>query len=192
MTSVRNLFALAALAVSTCAFAADAPGGYLLVGGGASQLGADCAGTTSCDKNGNAFKFVGGWRLGNSLAIEGVAFDFGKAKATVPINGLNVAGELKSKGFGVGVAVYGDFSPSWFVTGRLGVASMKGTTNVSAPGVTGSVSATSTQAYAGVGVAYRFTDSVSAELGFDSSRAKFSGDQTFTVSAFTLGVGVKF
>lgn len=192
MTFVRNLFVVAALAATGSALAADAPGAYLLVGGGTSSMSADCAGTTSCDKNGNSFKLVGGYRLGGGIAIEGVAFDLGKAKATAPIGNLNVAAEFKTKGYGVGVAVYGDFAQNWSATARLGVASMKGTTSVSAPGLAGSDSETSTQAYAGLGVAYRFTDTVSAELGVDSTRAKFSGDETFTVRAFTLGVGVKF
>lgn len=192
MTFTPNLFVAAALVAAGSAFAADTPGAYLLVGGGTSQMSADCSGTTSCDKKGNAFKLVGGYRLGGGIAIEGVAFDFGKAKATAPIGNLNVAAELKTKGYGIGVAVYGDFAQSWSATARLGVASMKGTTSVAATGVSGSDSKTSTQAYAGLGLAYRFTDTVSAELGLDSSRAKFSGDETFTVRALTLGIGVRF
>jgi len=192
MSSIRNLLALTALALAGSAFAADAPGAYLLVGGGKSHLSADCAGTTSCDSNGNAFKVVGGWRLGSGIAIEGVAFDFGKAKATVPLGGVNYAAELKSKAFGAGVAVYGDFAPSWSATARLGIASVKGTVNASGGGTTGSQSKTSTQAYVGAGIAYRFTDTVAAELAFDSSRAKFAGDQTATVRAITLGIGVRF
>lgn len=69
---------------------------------------------------------------------------------------------------------------------------MKGTTSVSASGLSGSESETSTQAYAGLGLAYHFTPTVSAELGLDSARSRFAGDQTATVRALTLGLGLSF
>jgi OmpA-OmpF porin, OOP family len=192
MTLIRKLLVASALVATGSTFAADTPGGYLLIAGGTSHVSADCSGTSSCDNNGNSFKLVGGWRLGGGIAIEGVALDLGKAKASVPIGSSLVQGELKSKGYGVGLAVYGDLSPTWSATARLGIASMKGTVNVSSGSLSGSDSKTSTTAYVGLGLAYRFTDTVSAELGFDSTRVKFPGDEDATVRAFTLGVGIRF
>jgi len=164
--------------------AADAPGIYLLAAGGASHYNTDCAGTIKCDNNGNAFKFVGGYRLGNSIAIEAVSYNFGKAQYTIP--GANL--ELKGTAYGGGVAVYGELSPGWVATARLGVASvkMKGTV----PGV-GSTSDTTTSAYVGLAIAYQFTPTVSAELGYDSTKGKVAGESG-NLSAFTVGVGIKF
>lgn len=164
--------------------AADAPGIYLLAAGGTSHYNTDCAGTTKCDNNGNSFKFVGGYRFGGGIAAEVVSYNFGKAEYTIP--GANL--ELKGTAYGAGLAVYGELSPQWVATARLGVASvkMKGTV----PGV-GSTSDTTTNAYVGVALAYQFTPAVSAELGYDATKGKVAGESG-NLSAFTIGVGVKF
>lgn len=187
MTSIRPLLALAALTLAGSAFAADAPGAYLLIGGGNSHFNNDCAGTTKCDNNGNAFKFAAGWRLGNGIAIEGVAQDFGKSTATA----LGVDVELKAKLYGIGAAVYGDFSPNWTGSARLGVGSVKMTGSGRQGTVSVSQSESSTQLYAGLAVGYRFTPTVSAELAWDSTRGKIFGE-TGNISALTLGIGIRF
>jgi OmpA-OmpF porin, OOP family len=184
MNTIRKLLALAAFAVTGSAQAADAPGAYLLVGGGASHYNTDCAGTTKCDNNGNAFKFVGGYRFGNAIAAEIVSYNFGKAQYSVP--GANL--ELKGTALGGGAAVYAELAPNWVGTIRLGIASvkMKGTV----PNV-GSTSDSSTNAYAGLALAYQFTPAVSAEVAWDSTKGKVAGTSG-NLSALTVGVGVKF
>jgi Outer membrane protein beta-barrel domain len=164
--------------------AADTPGVYLLAAGGSSKYDTDCAGTTKCDNTGSAFKFVGGYRLGNGIAIEGVSYNFGKAEYA----DLGLSLELKATAVGGGVAVYGELSPNWLVTARLGIASVKMKGVV--PNV-GSTSDSSTNPYVGVAVAYHFTPTVSAEVGYDSTKGKVAGESG-TISAFTLGIGIKF
>ena len=120
MTLIRQLLVVAALAATGSAFAADTPGAYILAAGGTSKYDDSCAGTTSCDTTGNSFKFVGGYRLGNSIAVEGVVLDFGKAKVSVG----SLSGELKTTAYGGGVALYADTGP-WLFNARLGIASIK-------------------------------------------------------------------
>lgn len=186
MTFVRKLLAVAALAATGSAFAADTPGAYLLAAGGTSKYDDSCAGTTTCDTTGNSFKFVGGYRLGNSIAVEGVVLDFGKAKVTIG----SLSGELKTTAYGGGVALYADTGP-WLFNARLGIASVKAKATARQGTNSGSTSETTTSAYAGLGVGYRFTDAVSLELGYDTTRAKIAGEDE-NVSAFTIGIGVKF
>lgn len=184
MTFARKLFVLSALAVAGSAFAADTPGIYLQAAGGSSKYDTDCTGTTKCDNTGSALKLVGGYRLGNGIAAEVVSYNFGKAQYTA--TGINL--ELKATAVGAGVAVYSEFSPNWMFSARLGVASvkMKGTV----PNV-GSTSDSSTNAYAGLGVGYRFTPMVSLEAGWDTTRGKVAGESG-TISALTLGLGISF
>jgi len=186
MTFVRKLVAVSALAAVAAgsAFAADTPGVYLLAAGGTSKYDTDCTGTTTCDNTGSAFKAVGGYRFGNGIAAEVVSFNFGKAEYRA--SGIHL--ELKATAIGAGVAVYSEFASNWLFTARLGAASvkMKGTV----PNV-GSVSDSTTNAYAGLSVAYHVTPTVSAELGWDSTRGKVAGESG-NISAFTLGLGVRF
>jgi OmpA-OmpF porin, OOP family len=194
MTFARKLLAASVFAAATTgsAFAADTPGAYFHIGGGSSKINGDCAGTTACDTTGTATRIVAGWRLGNAIALEAVALDFGKATVTAPVAGMSVAGELKSKGIGAGVALYGDFGPNWAGSMRLGGISMKGTTNFRSGTLSGSESKTSTQTYVGFGLGYRFTEMVMLEGAIDASRSKFVGDDEFTVRAFTLNLGLRF
>lgn len=184
MTFARQLLVLSTLTLAGSAFAADTPGVYLLAAGGTSKYDTDCSGTTKCDTSGSAFKLVGGYRFGNSIAAEVVSYNFGKAEYTA--FGTNL--ELKATAVGGGVAVYSEFAANWMLTARLGAASvkMKGTV----PGV-GSTSDTSTNAYAGIAIAYHVTPTLSVEAGWDSTRGKVAGESG-TLSALTLGLGLRF
>lgn len=186
MTLIRKLLVVAALAATGSAFAADTPGAYLLVGGGTSKLDDSCEGTTSCDTTGSSVKFVGGWRLGGGIAVEAVALDFGKAKAAIG----SLTGEFKTTAYGGGVAVYGD-AGAWLFNARLGVASVKLKSTFRQGTASGSDSESTTSAYVGLGAGYRFTEMVSIELGYDTTRAKLGGED-INVSAFTVGLGIKF
>lgn len=186
MTSIRSLLALAALTLAGSAFAADTPGAYLLLGGGTSKYDDSCAGTTACDTTGSSTKLLGGWRLGNGFAVEGVALNFGKATAAVG----SLTGEFKATAYGGGVAVYGD-TGSWLFNARLGIASVKVKGTVRQGTASAGSSESTTSAYVGLGAGYRFTDMVSVELGYDTTKAKFGGESE-NVSAFTIGLGIKF
>ena len=187
MNTLRNIGAAAT--VLACLFSAGPSraaetAGYLLAAGGSSHQNNDCSGLSSCDNTGNAFKVVGGYRFGNGLAMEAVSYDFGKA--TARLQGLTL--QVKAKAVGIGAAVYAELAPNWVATVRLGIASVKMKANAN-NGF--SASEDSTNAYAGLAIAYHFTPAVSAELGFDSTKGKLLGE-TGNISAVTVGVGVKF
>jgi OOP family OmpA-OmpF porin len=186
----KNTFRAALLATAAlCAVQAQAAdgGGYVLVAGGRSHFSEDCTGLSNCKVNGNAVKLAGGYRLGSGLAIEAMGMDFGKATGSAL--GVNV--ELKARAVGAGVAFHADIAPKWMASVRLGLASVKVKANGSSGGFSMSDSETSTKPYVGIGLGYAFTDTVSLQCGFDSTRGKYQG-QNETISAWTVGIGARF
>lgn len=171
--------------------AADS-GVFFSIGGGKSSYAIDCAGTTSCDTSGSALRLAGGWRMG-TLAFEGVVMRFGTAKAAVPVSGFgNVVAEIKSEMVGGGVALLAPFAPGFEGAVRLGLASVK----TSGSGTAGATrvdvgSERKAAAYAGLGVAWKFSPNVQLEANWDSTKAEYGGDDG-NVSAFTLAIGVRF
>jgi hypothetical protein len=165
---------------------------FLSLGAGQSSYALDCAGTSRCDNSGSALRLAAGWRMG-SLAIEGVLMRFGTAKATVPVAGFgNVGAEIESEMIGGGVALLAPFAPNLEGQVRLGLASVK----TSGSGSVGSVrvdvgSERKAAAYAGLGVAWKFSPKVQLEANWDSTKAEFGGDDG-NVSAFTVAIGVRF
>jgi hypothetical protein len=187
--------AIALVSIAGFAHAQGKPGdtgAFISIGGGKSSYNIDCAGTTSCDNSGSALRLAGGWRFG-SLAVEGVAMRFGTAKASVPVAGFgNVTAEIKSEMLGGGVALLAPFAPNFEGQVRLGLASVKTSGSGSVSGTRVDVgSERKTAAYAGLGVAWKFSPNVQLEANWDSTKAEYGGDDG-NVSAFTLAIGVRF
>jgi OmpA-OmpF porin, OOP family len=179
------LLAVAALALSGAASAQV----YGVVSAGVSKLDTDCAGANPCDRSGNAFKILGGYKFNPNVAAEFGYFNFGKARFGVP----GAIGTFTSTAFGGGVAFHQDFASNWNFVGRLGVAQVKAKLDVDAPGVgnIGSASDNNTQLYLGLGVGYKVTKSTSIDLSWDTTKAKFEGGSD-NVHAFNLGVTFGF
>lgn len=162
-------------------------GGYIAAGGGVSKYNDDCSGTTSCDTTGNAFRFTGGYEFGNGLAVEGIYLNFGKAKARA--SGVDV--NIKSNAVGVGGAFIARLNPSLALVARLGVARVKVSATASALGVNVSDSENTTKPYAGIGLSWAFVPTAYLDVGWDSTQGKLGGEKE-TISAFTVGVGLRF
>lgn len=175
------------LAAGAHAQAAKDSGGYLLLGGGRSSWDIDCSGTTACDKSGNAFQLIGGYKFGGGWAAEGIVADFGKTSARDNIGSVS----LKARTIGAGVALAGNFSPDFGGTLRLGIGSVRtsGTARVGA--ATGSVSESKANLYAGIAVHYNFGSNAYAELGYLTTKGELEGDSG-NLGNFTVSIGFRF
>lgn len=185
-SAVGRLLAAATLLALAGAAQAQA-GGYLLIGGGRSDYKADCSGTTRCDNSGNALKIAGGYRFGSGWAAEGLYLNFGKSTAAFGATSV----ELKATALGAGAVFFADLSPTWGLTGRLGLASVKLEGRARLGGVAGQVSDTTANLYAGLGVNYNFTPNAGLELGFLRTNAEFEGEKG-NITAFTLSARFTF
>jgi OmpA-OmpF porin, OOP family len=161
--------------------------GYLMLGGGRSDFNVDCTGTSSCDTSGSAFQVVGGYRLGGGWAFEGLYANFGKTTATA--GGIGV--DIKATALGAGAAYIADLGSGFGATLRLGLASVEMKGNARVGGAGGSVSDSKAQLYAGLGLSYAFSKSISTELGYLSTRGEIVGEKG-NISALTLSVNFAF
>lgn len=184
-STIRTVAAAAALAAAVPAFAQGYFGGSV----GATNAAIDCDGTISCDNNGTGGKVFGGYRFPFGLGIEGFAYSFGEAKATLPFGASTALSTVKGRGAGAGVSYLVPFSPAWSATFRLGVASNKATGTATAPGVSGTVEETNAGAYTGLQFSWHPTRNMSVDFGADFTRFDLVGE---SYSARMLGVGVTF
>ena len=185
---VRALLASAALCAMAGASHAQA-GGYALLGGGRSDFKVDCSDTSSCDKSGNALQAIAGYRFGNGFAVEGLYANFGKTTARFGAIGV----EIKGTALGAGGAFIVDLNPNWAFTGRLGMASvkLKGQARGGPFGAVGNTSDSSTNLYTGLAVAYNFSPTLGAELGYLRTRGEVEGEKG-DVSAITVSARLRF
>jgi len=178
---------LALLAASAAASAQM----YGVISAGTSRLSADCTGATSCDKSGNAFKFMGGYKFMPNLAWELGYFDFGKAKAS----DASVTAEVRTNGFGGGVAFLQDLSNDWNFVGRLGVAQIKTKITGTSGATSVSDSDNNIQPYAGLGIGYKLNKTTSIDGAWDFSRTKYDKNGVSTsgsVNAISIGLTFGF
>ena len=176
-------FALAGL-TSTGAMAQA----YVSGGIGISNANFDCSGTTSCDNNDTAAKFVGGYGFGNGFAAELGFISFGKATAS----DATISAEVKSSAITLGVAYQLAFSKDWGANFRLGVASMETKVSGTVIGLgSASDSETNTTPYVGVDFNYAVSKAVKLGAGLDFSRAEFQGNKA-NVRALTFNVRYDF
>lgn len=184
----KTFHALAASALLAFAATAQAQG-YVGVAGGPTNLDSDCSGTVTCDKSGTGFKVYGGYKFLPFLAGEVGYMSFGKAKASVDIGGSLATAEIKTTGFGAGVAFTGDLAPSWPAAARIGIARIKADVSGSALGIPVSLSDDTTQAYFGVDIGYAFSKNAAVTLSLDYSRSEFEGSGD---PVRLIGVGFRF
>jgi OOP family OmpA-OmpF porin len=168
----KTILAIAAATASLFASTAFAEG---YVGGAVGQgnINLDCTGFDTCDKSSTGFKIFGGYKFMPNLAAEVGYFNFGKAKASDA--GLNLT--LKATAFGAGVAFIGDFAPQWSGVARVGVASVKMKGDAEFFGSTGSISKSSANAYAGLGIGYEITKGLSVTAALDLTRGKLADEK---------------
>jgi OOP family OmpA-OmpF porin len=183
----QNVLGLALLVASAAASAQA----YGVISVGTSRTAIDCTGATTCDKSGNAFKLMGGYKFSPNMAWELGYFDFGKAKAADP----TATAEIKTNGFGGGVAFLQDLSNDWNFVGRLGIAQIKTKITGTVSTVSVSDSDNNIQPYAGLGIGYKINKTTSIDGAWDFTRSKYDKNGLSTsgnVNAFSIGMTFGF
>lgn len=176
------LAALVAVA-SSAAFAQ----GYTVEGAiGSAHINEDCSGVPNCSNNSTGYKLVGGYGLSKNLAAEISYISYGKASASA----YNTQVDVKTHGFGIGLAYQLPLNEQFNFTLRGGVASNH--TSVSSSGIVNiSDSKSKTALTLGLGAAYALSKSLSVTAGYDISKANdTTGDMN--VSLFSLGLKYGF
>ena len=165
----RGLLVAAALLASTAAAAADFSVG---LGSGLDRGKVDCVASFACDHSSSYAKFYGGYQLTEAIDVQLAYFGAGRFKGgdTTPL-GTQFGGTFKVNGFAVTGGYRWDFAPSWSLTARAGLASVR-TRFDYANTVWGSASQTTIQPLLGLGVAYAITPTVRVGLDYDVTRLK--------------------
>ncbi len=187
--SIKTLLALAAGAcLATAAQAQQGPAGAVFgVAGGISKYNDSCEGVSTCDTTDRAIRFNAGYGLGNGLVVEAVSFNFGKLKVT---DGP-VAAQLQATAFGAGIAYYLPSASDGSLFVRLGLAQVKAKLTGQAFGVSVSDSESQNAVYAGLGFAWKLSQSTALELAWETTNVKYAGEKE-AVSAATVGVSFRF
>jgi len=191
---------------------------YVGGNGGWSRMSVDCAGTTSCEKNGTGYKAYVGYRWSSGFAVEGLYIDWGRSKAQVagdevlPVNpdqptllrGTPLAdaptsdpinANLEGSGWGLGLAYFLDFTPKFNGVARLGAIDNTGKLSVSGGLGSGTFSEKAFQAYFGFGLAYNVTPNFAVTAEADFSRLKYGAEgvtDTTRLQMYTFGLRYSF
>ena len=179
----RHIIGLAVAAAAATISSTAMAQAYLGAAGGRGSIAVECAGYSSCDKNGEAYRFLVGYRFAPGISPEFGVSDFGSAKQSV--GGSTATTSVSA--FTLGVAFDGPLGRWVGLTSRVGVARLK--TELRAPGFVGKDF--NTAPYVGAGLYIAPWQNIRIELGFDMSRAEFNGDKG-DVGAVLLGVRALF
>ena len=125
--------------------AAHAEGLSLGVGGGVDHGRVDCVDAYACDHGSAHAKLFAGYRVGDAVDLRAVYFDASRFKGgdTTPL-GTPFGGEFKVGGVGLTAGYQWTVAPSWNVSARGGVASVRTRFDDASP-FGGSTSQTTTQ-----------------------------------------------
>jgi len=205
----KTLLAIAAGTALMAATAVNAQG-YAGAGAGPARIDIDCGGATSCDKSSTGYKLYGGYQFGGGFAVEGVYFNWGKAKAggtlvinddvlgTITVNNGKV--DIKADGFGAGIAYFFPVTPQWAPVVRLGIVRNKAKSSASGTvvagelteTVSGSVTDNYTAPYFGFGIGYKFMPNLTLTGEVDFSKVKYAEGEKANTRLVTVGVRYSF
>lgn len=143
-----------------------------------------CRGVQECDRTGNAFKLIGGYKLTPSLAVEGGYWNYGRL--TSRNNGITT--ELEASAFGAGLAYHHPFAPQWQGVARLGLSAMDAKVSNNAGF---SAQESSAQFYGGLSLGYVLAPNIALDGAWDFSFGSVNGSN-FEINAVSLGLRVGF
>ncbi len=188
----KSLLGAATLFAALSSTPAFAQGFYAELGAGRSRADANCAGTTTCDRDGSFVRGILGYAITANWAAELSLANLGRIEASGDVPGFGtVQTSAKLRSAGLGVAATLPFSDSWALTARFGVASNKTSVSASALGESVSDSERNTTAYAGLALGYALSNSTSVVVNVDRTQAEFAGEK-LPVVAFGIGARLRF
>jgi hypothetical protein len=151
---------------------------YLEAAAGISRGDVDCSGTSQCDRSAGFGRLSIGHDFMPGLAAELSLGHWGRLKAAADVPGFGpVQASVRSQGVGLGLASSMAIGTDWALTVRLGVAANQSRITGSALGTTSRSSERNTSPYAGVGLRYRLSDTLSLGVQVDTTRVK-AADET--------------
>ena len=175
----KLVLAIAALVATSASFAQS----YYVEGAvGSAHINEGCSGIPNCSNKSTGYKLIGGYGLGNNLAAEVTCISYGKASAS----GLGASADVKTHGFGVGLAYQLPLNEKFNFTLRGGVASNH--TSMTSNVIAGA-SKSKTALTLGLGAAYAVTKEVSVTAAYDISKAN---DTTSDMNVSLLSLGLKY
>ena len=193
---VSKILAISVLVASANAMAQERKG---YVGGsfGFARANIDCGDAPTCDRDGSIASAYGGYRFTPWFA--GELRYLHASPATLAGGGISA--EFKTDGFGLVAALSAPVGASadWMATTRFGVMYNKSVVDVSANGLSGSVSDRNAQPYLGIEFGYKFNQALTGTFGWEFTRGKLNVSQgsislseTANVNALSAGVRFEF
>ncbi len=142
------------------------------VGVGAARGRVDCVASFPCDHSGSSAGISAAYRFTDSVELRAAYFGAGSFKGgdTSPL-GTKFGGTFKVGAIGLTGGYTWLFAPSWSLTGRAGVASVRTRFDYE-NAVWGSASKTTLQPLLGVGIAYAITPTIRVGIDYDATRFK--------------------
>lgn len=184
----RALVLLATASLWALPAAANPAATYVEAAAGLSRGSVDCTGTSQCDRSSSFGRLTVGHEFAPGLAAEFSLGQWGTLQAAADLPGFGrVQARVQARGLGLGLASSMALGSDWALTARLGVASNQARITGTAFGSTTRSSERSTAPYAGLGLRYRLSDSVSVSVQLDRTRVTTEGDKvTLTMSGVSL------
>jgi len=197
MRKAKMVFVAAlALAASAAAQAQFYVGGNVGLG----RVDVECSDIPDCDKTAVGFKAYGGYRFDNGWAVEAGYFDWGKATASESLASVGLPSsvlsmDVKSSGFGVGLAYFLPLPGEWTGVFRFGGAQNRGRIDATDGTLSIGESKSEIFAYGGLGVAYRLTPQLAIAAEADVSRTRWCFDGecgSANVQLYSIGLRYAF
>ncbi len=163
-------------ALALCGPAAQAGDFSLGLGLGLDRGRTDCIAAYPCDHGSTHVKLFGSYAPDPNFDVQVLYVDAGRFKGgDATPQGTPFGGDFRVPGFGLTGGYRWGFAPSWSLTARAGVASVRTGFDYAAP-FSGSVSQTTTQPLVGLGIAY--ATGPDWRLGIDVDATRFRVYQT--------------
>lgn len=107
-----------------------------------------------------------------------------------------MTGEIANRAFGGGLAYHADLAPNWNFVARLGLAQVRTKVTGTIAGLgSASDSDSNVAAYAGLGVGYKLSNSMSLDFAWDASRSKYDkygASESGSIGVLTVGLTLGF
>ena len=132
----------------------------------------DCVASFPCDRSSTYWKLSASYLINDAVDVQALYLDGGRFQGgdITPL-GTEFGGTFKVEALGVTGGYRWQFAPQWSLVGRAGFASVR-TRFEYANTVWGSVSETTFQPLAGLGVGYQVTPALRIGLDYDVTRFK--------------------
>lgn len=164
--------------------------GYVGLSAGRTTTDIDCSGALTCDRTDSAWKLFGGYLFHPNFGVEVDYRDHGRANLSRTVGGVTESGRFTTETLGLYALATGREGPlAGFAKLGLATTRARGVDSIVALGT--SEKETHTRPAVGLGLAWDFTDRVSARLEFERVRVKFGGAHR-DVDLFSAGVMTRF